>query len=232
MENETIIVSCFDINGTYSEEIVIDQTKNFMCLESPLRIISEYINENTVQNLSKTESEDKYITKYTFTQQFKGNFYITVNCDVINNFTVSHESTFDSNGYIIFCNLEKNSTLELLEKIINYVYENCSNFIRLYIIGVYKENIEENKNYDNMNEFLKDLNCDMKLDIDYYEMFLGDDKKYEEISKTNKNSKNMKDVFLNIFAEICNSETLPKVKKNINIGKLFEYNSKGGCKIL
>ena len=232
MENETIIVSCFDINGTYSEEIVIDQTKNFMCLESPLRIISEYINENTVQNLSKTESEDKYITKYIFTQQFKGNFYITVNCDVINNFTVSHESTFDSNGYIIFCNLEKHSTLELLEKIINYVYENCSNFIRLYIIGVYKENIEENKNYDNMNEFLKDLNCDMKLDIDYYEMFLGDDKKYEEISKTNKNSKNMKDVFLNIFAEICNSETLPKVKKNINMGKLFEYNSKVACKIL
>jgi hypothetical protein len=200
MENETIIVSCFDINGTYSEEIVIDQTKNFMCLESPLRIISEYINENTVQNLSKTESEDKYITKYTFTQQFKGNFYITVNCDVINNFTVSHESTFDSNGYIIFCDLEKNTSLKLLEKIINYIVDNCSIFIRTYIVGVFKDHIDNDKDYNKMKEFLQSLEFD--LEFEYYELFLGEKKNFFEMKNKYQFCRTLDDVFKDIFLKI------------------------------
>ena len=34
--------------------------------------------------------------------------------------------TLNSDGYIVFCNLESKTTLELLEKIVEYIRENCS----------------------------------------------------------------------------------------------------------
>ena len=101
METKTINISCFDINGEYLNEAPQDQTKNFLNLESPSRIISQYITENFVQNLSKSETDDKFVTKFTFSQNIEKKILITINCDVINNFSVSHQGTFDSNGYLI-----------------------------------------------------------------------------------------------------------------------------------
>ena len=227
MSNEPINICCFDINGEYNEEVVFDQSKNFLYTESPIRIISQYITDNFLQNLKKSQSPDKFITKFTFSQQLEKNFLITINCDVISNFSVSHQGTFDSNGYIIFCDLEKKSTLELLDKMINYINDNCSIFIKTYIVGVFKDHIDEDKKYDKMKEFLKNLDFD--IEFEYYEMFLGDKNNLEAIKKTYENALNMTDVFKNIFYDIFRGNN-PKITKNkYNYMKGMEHNS--GCKL-
>ena len=227
MSDEPINICCFDINGEYNEEVVFDQSKNFLYTESPIRIISQYITDNFLQNLKKSQSPDKFITKFTFSQQLEKNFLITINCDVISNFSVSHQGTFDSNGYIIFCDLEKNTTLELLEKMINYINDNCSIFIKTYIVGVFKDHIDEDKKYDKMKEFLKNLDFD--IEFEYYEMFLGDKNNLETIKKTYENALNMTDIFKNIFFDIFRGNN-PKITKNkYNYMKGMEHNS--GCKL-
>ena len=227
MSDEPINICCFDINGEYNEEVVFDQSKNFLYTESPIRIISQYITDNFLQNLKKSQSPDKFITKFTFSQQLEKNFLITINCDVISNFSVSHQGTFDSNGYIIFCDLEKNTTLELLEKMINYINDNCSIFIKTYIVGVFKDHIDEDKKYDKMKEFLKNLDFD--IEFEYYEMFLGDKNNLETIKNTYENALNMTDVFKNIFFDIFRGNN-PKITKNkYNYMKGMEHNS--GCKL-
>ena len=227
MSDEPINICCFDINGEYNEEVVFDQSKNFLYTESPIRIISQYITDNFLQNLKKSQSPDKFITKFTFSQQLEKNFLITINCDVISNFSVSHQGTFDSNGYIIFCDLEKNTTLELLEKMINYINDNCSIFIKTYIVGVFKDHIDEDKKYDKMKEFLKNLDFD--IEFEYYEMFLGDKNNLETINKKYENALNMTDVFKNIFFDIFRGNN-PKITKNkYNYMKGMEHNS--GCKL-
>ena len=128
------------------------------------------------------------------------NILFNFECDVICNFSVSHQSTFDSNGYIIFCDLEKSETLNLLEKIINYISENCSIFIKTYIIGVFKDHIDENKTYNKMKEFLQ--NIDNEIEFDYYEMYLGEKDKFTEIKNIYKDAKNLDDVFKDIFLKI------------------------------
>jgi len=49
----------------------------------------------------------------------------------------------------------KKLSLKEIEKIINYIAENCSIFIRTYIIGVFKDHIDEDKNY---RKVVKELN--------------------------------------------------------------------------
>ena len=229
MSTEQITVSCFDINGEYNEEVVIDQSKNFLHFDSPIRIISRYMTEKILQNLSKRETQDKYTTKFSFTQEFEGNNLITINCDVISNFSVSHQSTFDSNGYIIFCDLEKNTTLELLEKIINYINDNCSIFIKTYIVGVFKDHIDEDKGYNEMKQFLKNL--DLEIEFEYYEMFLGESDKFSEMKKKYENCDIMVDVFKNIFVQMVKGGNFPQIKKNNNMVRAIEDKSKIGCKI-
>ena len=229
MENKTINISCFDINGQYSEEAAKDQCNNFLNLESPSRIISQYITENFLQNLSKTETNDKFVTKFTFSQNIEKKIVIKINCDVINNFSVSHQDTFDSNGYIIFCNLSKKNTFELVEKMFNYINDNCSIFIKTYVIGVFDDKIDEDKKYEKMKEFLKNL--DSEIDFDYYEMFLGDANKFDEIKKDNKNAQNMGDILKNIFEEMCKNDNLPSINRNIKIKNGVVDRSKMGCKI-
>ena len=214
MEDQPINISCFDINGIYNEEGIVDKGKNFLNFDSPIRILNLYTTENLVQNLKKIETEDNYITRFSFTQKFEKKKMISVNCDVLSNFSVSHQSTFDSNGYIIFCDLGKKTTLELLDKIVNYINENCSIYIKTYIVGVFKDNIDEDKTYDKMREFLN--NFELEWDFEYYEMFLGDKNKIQEIQKIHKNANDMNEVFKNIFFEMWKGGKLERYKKNSN----------------
>lgn len=229
MENKTINISCFDINGEYLDEEPQDQSKNFLNLESPSRIISQYITENFLQNLSKSETDDKFVTKFTFSQNIEKKILITINCDVINNFSVSHQGTFDSNGYIIFCNLSKKNTFELMEKMFNYISDNCSIFIKTYVIGVFSDKIDEDKKYEKMKEFFKNL--DTEIDFDYYEMYLGDTNKFDEIKKNNENAQNMGDILKNIFEEICKNDGLPSINRKVDLKNGVNDRSKMGCKI-
>ena len=228
MSNESLNITFFDINGEYNEEEATDKMKNFQYIESPNRIINQYIADNFPTNISKNQKEDDFITKISFSQKLENNFLVTINCDIINNFSVSHQDTFDSNGYIIFCNLENNSTSELLDKIINYIYDNCSIFIKTYVVGVFQDHIDEDKSYNKMEELLKNINSEMEFE--YYEMFVGDKTKYDEIKKMHENALNMNEVFKNVFIQILKEKSPQLVKINKENNKIDDR-SKVQCEI-
>ena len=200
-------ITFFDINGEYREDVDVDEKKNFVLLDSPMRILDQYINDNFVQDLKKI-TEDQFLIQYKFSYEIQKNVLISINCDIINNFSVSHYRTLESNGYIIFCNLESETTLELLDKIIEYIRENCSYNIKIFIIGVFKEKINEDKTCDKMQDNFSKLD----LDFDYHEMYLGDKESFKNICQNYPNAEIMKEVFTNVFKEIY-GEGKPKYSK-------------------
>ena len=42
-----------------------------------------------------------------------------------------------------------------MEKMFNYISDNCSIFIKTYVIGVFSDKIDEDKKYEKMKEFFK-----------------------------------------------------------------------------
>ena len=195
-ETPSITLDFFDINGVYEEKEQLDLKANFLLLECPMRIIDQYINETFFD--IKKETNNNLNTQYTFKHDINEKTEITINCNIINNFSVSHQNTLTSNAYIVFCSLEKESTYDLLEKIITYIIENCSYTVKTYVIGVFKENIEENKTNEKMKEFLGSQN----FDYEYYEMYIGDKDKYQMISREYQTAGDMQETFKNIFKSI------------------------------
>jgi hypothetical protein len=209
--SNSIKIDFFDINGEYNEDVEVDIANNFLLIDSPMRILEKFINENFLQDLKK-DCEDKYITKYSFSYNIPKNEKININCNIINNFSISHSEVLESNGYCIFCNLENKKTLDLLDKLIDYIIEYCGYKIKTYIIGVYKEKIDESMDYTKMNNLLKSLD----FEYNYYEMYIGDKDKFEMIKATHNNSETMENVFKSIFYNICGEEIAPpKIKKGI-----------------
>ena len=211
-EQESITINFFDINGEYEENVPVNTEKIFLLLDCPIRIIDQYINDNFIQDVKKY-TKDQFILQYQFGYQLKKNVNIIINCDIINNFSVSHSGTLDSNGYIVFCNLENKNILELLEKIVDYIKENCSLNIKTYIIGVFEENIDEDKTYHKMKEFLSGFD----FEFEYYEMFLGKKDMIKIIQKEYENAEIMEEIFKNVFSEIYEGGKGPRFnKKDIN----------------
>ena len=172
----------------------------------------QYINDNFIQDVKKY-TKDQFILQYQFGYQIKKDVNIKINCDIINNFSVSHSGTLDSNGYIVFCNLENKDTLELLEKIVEYIKENCSLNIKTYVIGVFEDNIDEDKTYMKMQSFLSGLD----FEFEYYEMFLGKKDMFKIISKEHENALIMEETFKNVFKEIYEGGKGPRFyKKDVN----------------
>ena len=205
----SIILSFFDINGEYREDVEVEKQQNFLHLESPIRILDQYINENLCYDLKKI-TDVQFIIQYKFSYEMYKNVLISINIDIINNFSVSYQRSLEANGYIVFCNLESETTIELLEKIIEYIRDNCSINSKTYIIGVFKEYINEDKSFDKMNEFLSKLD----FDFDYLEMYLGDKEYFENISKNYPNAQKMKEVFTYIFKRIYEKRK-PKMSKKV-----------------
>ena len=221
---QSIRINFFDINGEYREDVPINTEQNFLKIDSPMRIIDQYINENFLQNLKKT-TENQSITKYKFSYEISQNNFISIICEIINNFSVSHQSILDSNGYIVFCNLESNTTFQLLEKIIEYIKDNCSINAKTYIIGVFKENIDDDKGNYEMKNFLSNLN----FEYEYYEMYLGDKNNFELIKNEYDNAELMEEVFKIIFTEIYKGGKGPRFIKNTNDKVGGQDKSMGKC---
>ena len=221
---QSIKINFFDINGEYREDVPIDTEQNFLNLESPMRIIDQYISENFLQNLKKT-SENQSITKYKFSYEISPNNLISITCDIINNFSVSHQSILDSNGYVVFCNLESKSTFELLDKIVEYIKENCSVNAKTYVIGVFKENIDDDKSFNQMKYYLGKLN----FEFEYYEMYLGDKNNFEIIRNEYDNCEIMDEVFKIIFQEIYEGGKGPRFTKKSNGKEVVQDKSMGKC---
>lgn len=223
-EKESITINFFDINGEYEENVQVNTEKIFLLLDCPIRIIDQYINDNFIQDVKKY-TKDQFILQYQFGYEIKKKVNITINCDIINNFSVSHSGTLDSNGYIVFCNLESKNTLELLEKIVDYIKENCSLNIKTYVIGVFEENIDEDKTFYKMQTFLSGLD----FEFEYYEMFLGKKDMFKIISKEYDNALLMEETFKNVFNEIYEGGKGPRFYKKDSNNKEGADRSFIGC---
>lgn len=227
--SESIKLDFFDINGEYKENVNVDVKKNFLLFDSPMRILEQYINNNFLQDLKK-DCEDQYIIKYSFSYNIEKNKKISINCNIFNNFSVTHNDILESNGYFIFFNLEDKKTFELLEKLINYIIEYGSYHVKTYIIGVFNEKIEEKMNYENMDDFLANFH----FEYEYYEMFIGDSNKFKEIKDIHKKSETMETIFKNIFQNIYGGERAPRAFGKGNGKKNNKYYDKDygtqGCK--
>ncbi len=208
----SITINFFDINGVYQENVPVKAEEMFLFLDCPMRIIDQYISENFLQDVKK-EAEDQFIIKYKFSYEIQKNLVISIKCDIINNFSVSHSGTLDSNGYVVFCNLESQNTFELLQNILEYIKENCSINVKTYVIGVFKENIYDDKTYIKMQSFLS------QLDFEYedYEMFLGNKEMFKIIYKEQENAETMDEIFKIIFKESYEGGKGPRLKKESNI---------------
>ncbi len=208
---KSITIHFLDINGPYKKNELIDDQTNYLNLECPKRILEQYINENLINDFKKEEI-DQFIIQYKFPYEINKDEFISINCDIIRNLSFSHKSALDSNGYIVFCNLESQETLELLDKIVNYIRENCSLNIKTYIVGVFKENIEEDKTYNKMKAFLADLD----FEYEYYEMFIGNKDIFNIITNEYENAESMKEVFKIIFKNIYEGGKGPRIIKKNN----------------
>jgi hypothetical protein len=223
-EPSSLTINFFDINGGYEEDVQIDSEKNNLNLESPIRIIEQYLNENKQDSPKK--KLDQFITQYTFNYEIKKNNEIQINCYIINNLSVSHECTAHSNAYIVFCNLEKESTCELLDNISVYIKNNGSIGVKTYVIGVFKENIDEDKTFPKIQQLLGEH----ELDFEYHEMYLCDKDKVQMINKEYSSAESMQDVFSDIFESIYEGK-YPHLSHSFRIKEDNEDKSFTKCKI-
>ena len=94
-----------------------------------------------------------------------------------------------------------------------YIKENCSLNIKTYVIGVFEDNIDEDKTYMKMQSFLSGLD----FEFEYYEMFLGKKDMFKIISKEHENALIMEETFKNVFKEIYEGGKGPRFyKKDVN----------------
>lgn len=212
-KKEQLNIIFFDINGVYDEDSEPDKN-NDKQLESPKRILTQYTKESHFDDLNVESDEQSFETIYTFTFEFKQNKTRIISCHIIDNFSLSHSSTNYANGYVIFFNLEVDSTTEL-KKLIEYIQDECSREIKIYVIGIFETIVCKNK--EKMDYFLAECN----VDYEYYEMYGGADNNYDEMKEKYKNSEKTNDVFKNLFNDIYQNDgkTLPKIKKTRNSQK-------------
>ena len=194
MSTSPIKIIFFDINGQYREEDKVDFDKNAFLDDSPIRILEKFFKQNNIQN-KKEIVED--LKNYSFEYEIDKKV-VKFDCYIMENFTEIHQSHLYTNYYIIFCNLENEDTLESLDKLIDFINDNYSINAKIFIIGIFKKSIDEDKTYMNMNEFLGKKGCN----FEYYEMYDGDLNKIDLYSQEFENAENMNKIFEEVFKEI------------------------------
>jgi hypothetical protein len=214
----------FDINGQYKEEEKVDFNKNALLEDSPIRILEKFFKENSIQS-KKEIVED--LKNYSFDYEIKKNEFIKFDCYIMENFTEIHQNHLYTNYYVIFCNLENEDIFENLGNLIDFVNENYSINAKIFIIGVFKKSIDEDKTYMRMNEFLGQKGCN----YEYYEMYDGDLDKIDLVSQEFGNAESMNDIFKEVFTEIYSpgqhkkngdiDKKNDRADKSINICEIF-----------
>ena len=190
-----IKIMFFDINGQYKAEEKVDFKKNASLVDSPIRILEKFLKENSIQN-KKEIVED--LNNYKFDYEIKKNAVVKFDCYIIENFTEIHQKSLDINYYVIFCNLENENILESLENLTEFIKDNYSINSKIFIIGVFKKSIDEDKTYMSMNEFLGQK-CH---NYEYFEMYDGDLDKIDLVSQEFENAESITKIFKEIFTEI------------------------------
>ena len=206
------IIHFFDINGEHKENVDIDEKKLYSNIDSPLRILNEYAKKNNLQP-TKNNSEDKLVIEYKFKPNL-GQQTKEINCNIIYNFSVSHQSTLNSLGYVVFLNLENNSIFDLLEKIIDYIKDNCSLNVKTYMIGIFSKDIKSDRTEKKMKEFFDGED----FDYEYYQMFIGNE---NSILEKYKGSENIEGTMKKILENIIKNEKRENAE-NENDNKIYK----------
>lgn len=155
-------IVCFDLNGSYEEGYTVTLEENKSLLESPLRILDEFMETHLFLETEKTyENSTKIIYNFKFSNDDSNSFEIYTLSDL----SYVHKISLESDGYLIFVNLEDQNTLELLDKIIKYLIS-CSIQIKAFIVGIYKDQILQILNKEALNSYLDEKN----LNYEYYQI--------------------------------------------------------------
>ena len=109
----------------------------------------------------------------------------------------------------------------------DYIRETCSVNTKTYIIGVFKENIDEDKNFNQMNKFLNREN----IEYEYYEAFLGDVNNIEIIKKEYESAEILNQIFKNIFKEIYDGGHKPRITRGFKNKDVAKDKSMAKCLI-
>ena len=170
MASSTIV--CFDLNGSYEEGYTVTLEENKSLLESPLRLFDDFMETHLFLETEKNyESSTKISYNFKFSNDDNNSFEIIT----ISDLSYVHNISLESDGYLVFLNLEDQNTLDLLEKIIKYLISCCME-MKTYIVGIYKDKILPILNKEALNSLLDEKN----LNYEYYQI------KYENNNK-NKN---------------------------------------------
>ena len=116
---------------------------------------------------------------------------------------VNKDAELDSNTISAFRYFEGKkytgiTTEENRKVFLDFINDNYSINAKIFIIGIFKKSIDEDKTYMNMNEFLGKKGCN----YEYYEMYDGDLNKIDFDSQEFENAENMNNIFKEVFTEI------------------------------
>ena len=160
MASSTIV--CFDLNGSYEEGYTVTLEENKSLLESPLRIFDDFMETHLFLETEKNyESSTKISYNFKFSNDDNNSFEIIT----ISDLSYVHNISLESDGYLVFLNLEDQNTLDLLEKIIKYLISCCME-MKTYIVGIYKDKILPILNKEALNSLLDEKN----LNYEYYQI--------------------------------------------------------------
>ena len=191
-----IIIVCFDINNNINnEQDSIYLGDNW--LESPTKIFDEFLEIHLFLESEKTIKNSSEI-QFTFNFKFSEENILTFEIIIINDLSFIHNVSLDADTYLVFTNLENPKTSTLLEQITKYIIESsCSNQIKKYIIGIYKDKIIPTLNKESMESYFEelDLDCDFcqikykNNKEEYSHICLYENKLIKRNKKDNNNSK-------------------------------------------
>ena len=189
-----ITIVCFDINSGYDEDLNQSLGENITALESPLRILDEFMENHLFlesEKIKKNSSEIKYVFSFCLSNNYTFSFDIIV----LNDLSFIHDISSGADAYLVFINLEKKMTLEQLEKIIKYIIESCAIESKTYLVGIYQDKILPILNKEILESYFEEE----KLNYEYYQIKCENYGKNEErinhkcIQQINLNINNKKE---------------------------------------
>lgn len=185
-----IIIICFDINNDILKD---NKDNNILILENPIRILDEFQEMHLFFESEKTQKNSTEI-KYTFSVNILKNIQIIYEIVILRDINFIHDISLVSDANLIFINLEKESTIEQLDKIIHYINDSCCSFeIKTYVVGIYKDKIIPVLN----KETIESLFDEQKFNCDFYQIKYNKSDginhlcMYEQIESKNKKKKNI-----------------------------------------
>ena len=160
-----ITIVCFDINSCYDEDLNQSLGENIAALESPLRILDEFMENHLFldsEKIKKSSSEIKYVFSFCLSNNYTFSFDIVV----LNDLSFIHDISSEADAYLVFINLEKKITMEQLEKIIKYIIESCAIESKTYLVGIYQDKILPILNKEILESYFEEE----KLNCEYYQI--------------------------------------------------------------